>query len=262
MILGALHCNLVLTIYLKMKTNTLLVTVLFFIISTVNAQTNINNYKYVIVPKKFDFLKEANKYRLNELTQFLFNKQGIKAIMEGEGYPIDLQKDRCLGLRSDVMKETGMFKTKLKVVLKDCNDKEVYALYGENREKEYKTAYTMAIRDAFKTFKYKYQPTTPIQEPEVTIEETITVNKEELANKKTVKIETASPNVLYAQKTAKGFQLVDSSPKVIYKMNATGVENVFLVEGKSAIIYKKDSQWVIEYYLNNVLKNNNLNIKW
>ena len=45
-------------------------------ISGAFSQTNLNNYKYVIVPKKYDFLKEEDQFRLNGLTKFLFEKYG------------------------------------------------------------------------------------------------------------------------------------------------------------------------------------------
>ena len=42
------------------------------------AQTeSVNNYKYVIIPEKFSFLKEANKYNLNSLTKMVFEKYGF-----------------------------------------------------------------------------------------------------------------------------------------------------------------------------------------
>ncbi len=41
-------------------------TVLFMLISFYGtAQKDINNYKYIIVPKKFDFSKSEDQYQLN-----------------------------------------------------------------------------------------------------------------------------------------------------------------------------------------------------
>jgi len=126
------------------------------------AQKSLNDYKYVIVPYKYDFLNEKDKYQLNSLSQFLFNKYGFEAIMEDAEFPTDLIRNRCLGLRSDVIKESGVFVTKLKVQLKDCNGAIVYTTkLGTSREKQYKVAYNIAIRGAFEEFEtlnYKYQP--------------------------------------------------------------------------------------------------------
>ncbi len=273
-----------------------------FLITSVFSQNSINSYKYVIVPYKFDFLKTKNQYQLNDLTKFLFEKYGFEAIMEGSDYPADLMTNRCLALKSDVFKDSGMFKTKLKVELKDCNDKVVYtSKIGESRVKEFKTAYNLALRDAFKSIEalnYKYQPnekitsivtntsastksgvSKEIQELKKEIADLkkvkelkpVTADKPKIGQPKKVKqepkkvvntkVEKAS-SVLYAQAIENGFQLVDSSPKVVYRIMHTNLKDVFLVESKSAVIYKKGNDWVIEYYSGNTLEQEPLNIKF
>lgn len=272
-----------------------------FIISNTFAQANLNNYKYVIVPKKFEFLKEANQYRLNELTEFLFNKYGFQALMEGDSYPDDLLKNRCLALKSNLIKDSGLFKTKISVELKDCNDQVVYTSeVGESREKEYEKAYNEAVRNAFKSFEtvnYQYVPNENndvAEAPEATknteVSQEIQKLKEELQElkAKTVSdvpqaaavkpeptvtpVEKAMPtvkyteenasDVLYAQPIENGYQLVDSSPKVVYKIKKTSLDNVFLVEGLDGTLLNKNGQWVIEYYENGSLKQKVLNIKF
>ncbi|OEJ99440.1 hypothetical protein A8C32_09020 [Flavivirga aquatica] len=281
-----------------MKTKFFSIVITCFIVTTVFSQSNLNNYKYIIVPNKFDFLKQKDQYQLNSLTKFLFNKYGFEALVEGQNYPEDLVRNRCLALRSNVIKGSGLFKTKLNVVLKDCNDKVVYTSgAGESREKEYKTAYNLAIRAAFKSIEalnYKYKPTesiTSLGTPKVNPvksevaeeiqqlreeiqslkkEKEAVVSKEEEASvvvkqePETVVEESmkAEKKVLYAQEIENGFQLVDSSPKVIYKIKSTQLKEVYLVENKSAIIYKKGDDWVIEYYTDNVVRQFVLNIKF
>ena len=287
----------------SMKTKFFTIILTGFIIVTGFSQSSINDYKYVIVPKKFDFLKEKDQYQLNSLTQFLFNKYGFEAIMQGSEYPKDLANNRCLALNSDVTKDSGMFKTRLKVLLSDCNDKVVYTSgIGESREKEYKKAYNLAIREAFKSIEalnYKYVPNKNIgsitnnsqtqpntettqeiqqlkkeiqnlkkeKEAEVAVVETpkVVIPQRKVDKKKEV-TETAviegTSNVLYAQAIDNGFQLVDSSPKVVYRIKATNLKDVYLVDGKSSVIYKKGNDWVIEYYSGGVLTQEALNIKF
>lgn len=277
------------------------------VVSSVYSQSSLNDYKYVIVPNKFDFLKEKDQYQLNSLAAFLFKKYGFIALVEGDAYPSDLSRNRCLALRSDVTKGSGMFKTKLNVELKDCNDQIVYTSeVGESREKEFKKAYVEAIRNAFKSFEtveYSYVPKTNnavvstqtpsndqsevVKEIQKLKEELQTLKKEKEAKvvetlpavdeqpvvkeAPTVKqpkvvevteVKHISSGVLYAQEIDNGFQLVDSSPKVLYKIKQSSLENIFLVEGKNAILYKKESHWVLEYYSNNSLKQETLNIKF
>ena len=276
-----------------MKTKFFSIFIACFIVTSVFSQSSLNEYKYVIVPKKFDFLKEQDQYQLNSLTQFLFNKYGFEALFEGDDYPQDLATNRCLALRSNVLKDSGMFKTKLKVELKDCNDKVVYNTeVGESREKDYKTAYNLALRDAFKSIEslnYKYEPnekvmalTTPKAITKSEASKEIQELRQEIQNlKKEAEVEKMAAkdikdkaeaveesiieggsNILYAQEIENGFQLVDSSPKVIYRIKKTNLNNVFLVENKGAVIYKNGEDWLVEYYVNNILKQDILNIKF
>lgn len=289
-----------------MKTKLFSIIVTFFITASVFAQSNINNYKYIIVSNKYDFLKEKDQYQLNSLTKFLFNKYGFEAVMEGSQYPQDLISNRCLALDSDVTKDPGMFKSKLKVELKDCNDKVVFtSKIGESREKDYKTAYNLALRDAFKSIQalnYKYKPnenltsinrTSQTQVKREAVEE-IQQLKKEIQNLKKKKTEVTSVekpkvgtpkvvgnpkpkvvvqkpvletkldtiNVLYAQAIDSGFRLVDNAPKVVYRIKNTNLKDVYLVEGKSAIIYKSGDLWFLEYYNENTKFIEKLNIKF
>jgi len=280
--------------------------VLFNIINLNFAQSSLNDYKYVIVPNKYDFLKEADKYNLNSLTKFLFEKNGFSVVMQDDNYPKDMQNNRCLALFSDVNNEKGMFKTKLQVVLKDCNNNIVFeSKMGETREKEYDKAYNLALRDAFKSFEgldYTYKPneeTLALANPTSTststddevekLKEEIEILKAEntVASTKTVAAATVATTavvansgvkevavtqpvesveskagLLYAQAIDNGFQLVDSTPKVLYKVKSTGLNNVYLVDGQDALIYQLDGHWVLEYYKNEKLIQEILNIKF
>lgn len=128
----------------------------------VSAQTSINDYKYIIVPKQFDFLKYQDQYETSSLTKFLFNKYGYTAFFEDEDLPEDLSKNRCLALRSDIKKNKGFLATKLQIDLKDCNGNIVMSsVEGSTKVKEYKKAFQIAIREAFVTYQfldYKYVP--------------------------------------------------------------------------------------------------------
>lgn len=110
----------------------------------------LNSYKYVIVADEFDFLKEPNQHQLNELTKFLFERNGMESFIEGERLPEDLLQNRCKALNADVESNSGLFSTKLTVVLKDCNNIEVFrSEEGRSKIKSYKEAYHEALRDAF-----------------------------------------------------------------------------------------------------------------
>jgi hypothetical protein len=268
--------------------------ILFFLILCIVSfntfsQDHINDYKYVIVPNQYGFLKEKDQYQLNSLTKFLFNKYGYIAFMQEDELPDDLNGNRCLALYVNTENEKGLFKTKLKINLNDCNGNLVMASkLGETREKEYSKAYNLALRDAFETYQnlnYKYQPNTKVlargkpikadKEVEKSNSEIERLQKEIEAlkeEKETVKVEapkvaalvktelvkgntpkrmskpTEGIAVLYAQPIDHGFQIVDSTPKVVMVILETSKQNVFLVKDENAIVYKEDGFW---YYSKN-----------
>ncbi|NNE03666.1 MAG: hypothetical protein HKN52_10925 [Eudoraea sp.] len=55
---------------------------------------------------------------------------------------------------------------------------------------------------------------------------------------------------LYAQQTATGYQLVDTTPSIQFYLRKTSVEGVYLASGnnKNGLVFMKDNQWVFEYY--------------
>lgn len=262
------------------------------------AQKSLNDYKYVIVPYKYDFVNEKDKYQLNSLSQFLFNKHGFDAIMEDANFPNDLIENRCLGLRSDIIKESGMFVTKLKVQLKDCNGDVVYTTrIGSSREKQYKVAYNIAVREAFKEFEnvnYKYKPNEAIlakasvgseensnqeiqklkeeintlkqkqAEVKEIPEEKIVVEKKEskIAVGKELKQDEPAIDVLYAQKIENRYQLVDKTPRVVMVLLETSKADVFLVKDKNAIVYKEDGFWYLSKNDGSSVTIETLNVKF
>jgi hypothetical protein len=48
------------------------------------AQTTIDDYKYVVVPHFYEFVKGKDAYRLNTITRHLLRKNGFAAFMEEE----------------------------------------------------------------------------------------------------------------------------------------------------------------------------------
>ncbi|WP_417885994.1 hypothetical protein [Zunongwangia sp.] len=170
----------------------------FFLISAITfGQKTVNNYKYVIVPKKFEFLKEDNQYQVNALTKFLLDKYGFETYMKSDEKPADLSSNPCLALTADLENESGLFVTKLIFKLEDCYGNVVFeSKEGRSREKNYKTAYHEAIRDAFTSVKeldYNYQQDPQIasapktQEPAISntvsteVKEKVTKNNKQVA---------------------------------------------------------------------------------
>ena len=246
---------------------------LLLVVSYSYAQS-VNDYKAVVVPLKYDFFKVENQYRLNTLTKFNLNKAGFEAFYSNEAIPNDFS-DRCSLLYVDVIKENGFLTTKLFITLKDCYGKIIFqSITGKSKEKEFKVAYTEALNEAFKSvydLQYKYNGSLvakvpyPIQ-PEVVnaTQALVTVAKNTVSEPVVVNTVLADSNLLYAQPTANGFQLIDSTPKVIMKLFKTSQPNSFIAikDTVQGSLILKDNQWYFEYYQNDKLMSEKVAVKF
>ncbi len=173
---------------------------------------------------------------------------------------------------------------------------------GRSKEKDYKKGYQEALRSAFESVtaqNYNYTgtaesisdnnaidatrdavseaaervakneeiiPNTESSEVENTEEMGITeVEEEVVAIEEVVEIkkQVVEPlNVLYAQANSLGYQLVDSTPKVVYVLLNSSKKEVFLLKNKSGMVYKQNNTWFVEYYNENELVKKPLNIKF
>lgn len=278
-----------------------LILLAFFALTSSYGQQSLNDYKYVVVPEKFDFLKEADQYRLNSLTKFLFEKYNFEALKEGEIFPSDYGKNNCLGLKADVLNNSNMFKTKLSVQLKNCKNEVIYtSREGESREKNYKIAYNEALRNAFKSIEaenYSYNPKNAIikNDDDEVVEEkqqeinklkeevktlkaqnnnaVIKVNNEEeitLTNQQKQEVEpVVTPETtnyrLRAEPISKsvfGYHLINSDGEQVYTILFSGKVDLYIVKGRDAVIYKLNKAWVIAEVQGDALQVKTLDIKF
>lgn len=118
----------------------------FGMFASVAAQ-DLNDYRYVRVPERFEFSKEDNQFQLNALTAFLLEKKGFTALYK-KGIPQGV--DPCEVLTVNVHNESNLFRSRLYVTLEDCNNQTVFTSQtGSSKEKEYQVSYHEALREAF-----------------------------------------------------------------------------------------------------------------
>jgi hypothetical protein len=131
-------------------------------------QVDLNDYKYIIVPKTLGDFKEQNQYLTSTLLKHEFIKNGFVAVYD-DALPEDLYMDRCLGLTAILKDNSSMFGTKVKIALQNCRKQEVFSsIEGTNKIKEYKEAYKKAIIKAMSSYKdlnYSYREKKIDQEP-------------------------------------------------------------------------------------------------
>ena len=270
-----------------------------FALLKVNSQTEVNSYKYIIVPLQYKFLKGENKYRLNTLTKHLFLKSGYEVYYDKQLIPADLFEDRCLAMYADVNEiDRGFRITNLEIELRDCKGELILKSdLGRSGINNHEKRFTTALRNAYDTFSDRlfYQDTAkststeekvvdnktsdkPLVKSDVTLDvyenskkvvETKDTNEKEAESTTEITageqetVEEASDNeILYAQEVDNGYQLVNSESKVVMVLLKTGLDDVFNVKGNDAIIFKKDGVWMYSENKENGVKLKPLNIKF
>jgi hypothetical protein len=244
---------------------------------------------------------------LNSLTKGLLEYKGFTVYFDSNELPGELANNKCRALIADVLEKKGMFVTNLTLLLKDCQGNIIFkSKEGKSREKEYKVAYSMALRDAFTSLdsvSYAYngstnepvQPTVttttstapvkstgavinqPIQPTITTVASTAPVKSTEAvtnppvqstpsaASVKSPEVATNQPaGTLYAQAIANGYQLIDTTPKIVLTLLKTSAENYFIASNATAngIVLKKNEDWVFEYYKDGKLISEKLLVKF
>lgn len=168
------------------------------------AQKTLSDYSYIVIPEQYDFLSEKDKYQINSLTKFLFNKYGFHAFSENE---VPENFIICEGLKADVIKIRAVLYTKLQIVINDCHGNEIYrSAEGRSKIKEYNKVFNDALRKAFagiiglevnqKEVSFEEVSSTTEIKKEATISEEINENNVVISsNQETIKETTVTPKL-------------------------------------------------------------------
>ncbi|SNR64589.1 hypothetical protein [Lutibacter flavus] len=240
----------------------------FLMLSTFTfAQKSINSYKYILVPKQFEFQKTEDSYQINSLVKFLFEREGFNVFFENDSYPSDLASDRCLALRVNMKNNSSFLSTKMKMELIDCNNRSVFSSKEvKSKEKDYKKAYQEVVRKSFKdvealNYTYSGSGKIVISEPVEVLEaeevEEITLEEEvgnEVVEKEKIEKNVSKPvDKIIDVKEIKGVERAvvvkaeDEIEKRVFKPVVFALEGNYLIDnwGKSSISKKGDNYSVI-----------------
>lgn len=252
---------------------------LFLFVTSLGFSQSINNYSGVIIPLRYEFMKSDNQYRMCTLTKSNLKKAGFVAFYANEELPQQYYNNRCGLLNVEVIKDNAFLMTKLFIVFKDCNNKEIFkSEVGKSKEKDYEAAYSEALNRAFESvyaLEYKYDgtvvnnsaalTTTAVATPAVTVT-AVALPVVTTATVASVPTNTAEPDatVLFAQPIKNGYQLVDSTPKVVMKAYKTSNPSMYqAIKGNiQGTMVLKDNQWFFEYYENDNLMSEKINVKF
>ena len=165
--------------------------------------------------------------------------------------------DRCKAMYANVEKVPGFFNTNILITIKDCMGATLFSsAVGKSKEKDYKAAYNEAFRNAAHSFEglnYTYKGSRDASKP-VAVTEAAPVTKT-IVN---------TDQVLFAQPITNGYQLIDSTPKVVLRIYKTTKADSYtaISDNNNGLVFKKGDDWFFEYYENDKLMSQKLNIKF
>src|SRR5262249_21078641 len=246
-----------------MRTCTIFILTLLCIAA--HSQNTLNNYKYVLVPSRFNFSKSDDQYQLNSTTKSMLEQKGFVALWANGDMPPAVAANKCSALFAEVDQRKAMFTTNLTLLLKDCSGNIIFkSKEGRSREKEFFVAYDEALKDALSslnTVSYKYD-SVPAATPPATPPAAPPVAAPVATNPPPVP--TQSKGTLYAQPIPNGYQLIDTSPKKVLTLLKTSIPDYFIAQNESStgLVFKKEGEWFFEYYKDDKLVSQKLDIKF
>jgi hypothetical protein len=232
------------------KKYTSIALLLFSIISF--SQTSISDYQYALVPSKFKFLNDKNKYRLNATLKIFFEQKGYKTFLDDENQPEDFVKNNCNKIYVDLEENNTIFSTKLTVVIKDCKNAILLTSeMGTSRQKELSLAYNEALLTALKSInKFSYQSkSSPVPNPDLVV-------KTNANNGITVYSEM--------QSVKNGFNFLNKETKAVLSLYKTSSPYSFIAKSnnKNGIVFQKGEDWYFEYYQEDQLVSEKIDLKF
>lgn len=249
-----------------------LIIALLYVLSNSAFAQSLNDYKYALVPDKFEAIRKGAMPRLNAMTKLYMQKYGFETYLASEQQSIDFANTNCNKVYVDVVTNNGLFSTKVAIVIKDCRGIVLATSpFGSSLQKDLSVAYVEALKDAFDKFtqlqshQYSHKILTDSNTAVIVPAKMPETRQERL--QETSAQATPSPqsaDLLYAQPIQNGFQLVNSEPRVVYKIYKTSNSDIYAaVKGNiSGVFIPKGNEWFFEYYQNDQLVSEKVNVKF
>lgn len=228
-----------------------------FLIVLIKAQI-ISDYKYVLIPSEFNDFKEDKSYGLSILLERSLKSKKYIVLSETKSqWPQDALINPCKIVNADILVDKSMFRNKVILQFKDCNNKVIYSEKGSSTIKEFEPGFQDALKQGLAKI--------PISNPSPEIEKLAESKPvEEIKKADDVKVAQAPT----AQKYKNGnlslqkiqidghqFILVDGNSSVPFAtFRSTTKQDVFRVKlssGESTIGYYENGNIVIEIPKNN-----------
>lgn len=233
---------------IKMKKLSMLV---LAVCSTMAFAQKVSDYKYVAIPEKFETFNEDYGLK-NFFTKGLTGKKYIILPVIKDSWPADAKSNFCNVVTANIINDKNLFKNKLIVQFKDCNNNIILESKGGSKIKEFEEGLQEALKEAM----IKIPVSNPVAllsasdniaqrtSPETAVSSTSTINPE-ASNYSNGKLDLQK-----IQLDSNQFILAKSGSSVPFAVfKATSKNSVFLVklsDGSTTIGYFENGNIVID----------------
>lgn len=208
------------------------------------------NKPNILISRKYEFQKTDNSYNLNNMFKGILSSS-FTVYFESDELPLEIAQNPCNALTGVLVENSGMFNTKMKFIIKDCQNKVVYeSAEMKSKEKDYQVAYNEVMRLLAPEVR-KFVVTRPLVKKEIpVIAETKPVEVTTLP----IKSESSISKYTFLE-IQNGYAILDASPKVVLQIYKTSNPTVFIADkfGVKGVFTKIENKGVFEYYLNDKL---------
>jgi hypothetical protein len=210
-------------------------------------------FKYAIVPVKFSILKKENQHNVNTISKKMMESYGLETYFENQ---LPNNFNTCEAILIDLEENNSMFATKLTIVFKDCKNQVIFkSEEGMSREKDFKTAYNEALRNASKSIeKYDFINKNNSKNGFVVVKENIEPKSDNVEEVKLVpfkktetineyktssttntignkKSNSETKETMKLQKTSNGYFLINQNNENELQLFKTSNPSVFIAKG-------------------------------
>jgi hypothetical protein len=194
----------------------------------------------IIIQHKYDFQTEPDAYNINNMFKGILLAEGFDVYFDDEELPLFVAQNRCNALNGVVLDKSNVFITKLKFVLKDCQNKILFeSAEVKSKEKNIQNGYIEALK---------------LLSPELKKYNSTLVQKNDVVEIPSGVVSSSIAKYQFVQ-IANGFAIMDSSLKVVLQIYNTTNPTIFIADkfGVKGIFTKIENKGILEYYKNDKL---------
>ena len=209
---------------------------LFLLVGLSYSQTK----QVVIIKHKYDFQTEPDAYNINNMFKGILLAEGFDVYFDDEELPLFVAQNRCNAINGVMLDKSNVFVTKLKFVLKDCQNKILFeSAEVKSKEKNIQNGYIEALK---------------LLSPELKKYNSTLVQKKDVVQIPSGVVSSSIAKCQYVQIT-NGFAIMDASLKVVLQIYNTTNPTIFIADkfGVKGIFTKIENKGIFEYYMNDKL---------